>query len=319
MGLFDFIGKFLGTSAPETASTKAASNAPASPYANQNYYIKKAVYLKYYLGQNENQLKEFRPEYNTFQIPKRSGGARTINEPKPETKALQHKILRMLRNGNTHKCAVGFRRGRGIVHNAIPHVGKAVVLKMDIRNFFPSVTREKCVTAIMQTGWEKGAAEILADICCLNGGLPQGAPTSPLLSNIANTRLDCRLYGLAKKLSTGTQKVDYTRYADDITFSFATDEPGLVRGVITLIFQILHEEGYQVNKKKTRVMRQHQRQTVTGLVVNETINIPRKQRRKIRAAMHRISVGEEPTLTNEQLQGWMGMLSLVQKGKEEYL
>jgi retron-type reverse transcriptase len=136
-------------------------------------------------------------------------------------------------------------------------------------------------------------------LCCRKDRLPQGAPTSPILSNLVNYRMDARLAGLASR-----SKATYSRYADDIIFSFAEDNRRFIRGVIRRIRTILFESGYQINQPKLRIMRQNNRQTVTGLVVNQKVQLPRKTRRWLRAVEHHLQQGREASLTREQLAGW---------------
>lgn len=301
MGIPDFFGQLLGTVPP---------GAPSRPERNVGS-------LAQMLGVPLAVLGSCRPTYHTFTIPKHSGGSRTIQEPDPDTKALQRLLLRRVLSRSTlHRCSTAFRRGRGIVENALPHVGKGVVLHMDMKNFFPS-TRESRVRAAFRTqGWDEDTAALLTGLCCLEGGLPQGAPTSPMLSNIVNYRLDCRLAGMARSNSPGCGGVSYTRYADDITFSFGADVRGsVVTDFINMTRRVLHANGYRLHPAKTRVMRRHQRQVVTGLVVNESINLPRPLRRKLRAIQHRFMTGGDVTLTPEQMAGWIGMLRLVENGK----
>jgi RNA-directed DNA polymerase len=162
--------------------------------------------------------------------------------------------------------------------------------------------------------------------------LPPGAPTSPRLSNLVNYRMDCRLAGLAKGSKkgqeayyrnprTGHQVLEkipadgiatYTRYADDLTFSFPGEDPNPIHRVIFFVKQIAKDEGYEVHmKKKLQIRRRHDRQQVTGLVVNDRVNLPRSVRRRLRAVEHHHRTGRPATLTPTQLAGWKALQSMI--------
>ncbi|HRI49093.1 MAG TPA: reverse transcriptase family protein [Pseudomonadota bacterium] len=168
--------------------------------------------------------------YVEFTIPKASGEPRRITAPRPRLKKLQRKILdELLVKCAPHEAAHGFVRGRSVVSNARPHAGAALVIKMDLRDFFPTIHFRRVAGLFQYYGYETEVAAALASLCThrpqLPGGrplwpgvLPQGAPTSPALANILCRRLDSRLGGLARRAGA-----TYTRYADDLTFSFATE------------------------------------------------------------------------------------------------
>jgi retron-type reverse transcriptase len=260
------------------------------------------------LGVSAEQLLGFRPAYRSFSVPKRSGGTRHILAPEDGLKALQRRIARrLLGRLACHPAAMGFERGRSIVVNALGHVGQAVVVGMDLKDFFGSTAAERVRRYFRAVGWGPQASEALARLCTHEGGLPQGAPTSPRLSNLVNTRLDARLDGLARRLGCV-----YTRYADDLTFSFAADDPRAVHVLIRLCQRILAGEGYALHRrKKLRIARRHDRQLVTGLVVNQRINLPRRTRRWLRAVAHHLSTGRPASLTAEQLAGWRALQAMV--------
>ncbi len=134
------------------------------------------------------------PAYREVRLPKRSGGERVLHVPSEGLKAVQRKLLRrVLGRLDPHEAVHGFRKGRSIVSNGKPHVGKAVVLRMDIRDFFPTTTAERILAYFLGIGWDGAAAGLLARLTTHQGGLPQGAPTSPHLSNLVNVPLDARL------------------------------------------------------------------------------------------------------------------------------
>lgn len=260
------------------------------------------------LGITPEELSAVRPEYTAFYIPKRSGGQRTIHAPSPALKQIQRLILRrVLGRLRAHPHAVGFERGHSIVTNAVCHVGQAVVAKMDIVNFFASTSGKRVEDYFRYIGWNREAAGLLTALCTFEGGLPQGAPTSPRLSNLVNHGVDAGLKALAE--SSGAT---YTRYADDITFSFPNDDNKAMRMVLTVTRQILRDYGYKVHMgRKRRIMRQHQRQEVTGLVVNRKAQLPRRTRRWLRAVRHRARGESGPTLAEWQLRGWTALEHMI--------
>jgi len=264
-------------------------------------------------------------EYTRFTIPKRRGGTRTIEAPNDKLKALQRRILHRLLNPlPMHPAVTGFVRGRSIVDNARPHMGRGVVINLDLADFFPTITAERVVTMFRALGWDADAAAILSRICTNEGHLPQGAPTSPAISNLVCRKLDERLSGLINRYQG-----QYTRYADDITISLAglgrnkrlrrhkgkktLSRPRFAsRSLLTLVRQIVEEEGFRIQmKKRVRVQRAHQRQTATGLIVNQAVNLPRATRRRIRAMQHRQRLGQLDDAGQKRLRGWESLLSMI--------
>jgi len=275
-------------------------------------------------------------DYARFTLPKRSGGARAIAAPNDKLKSLQRRLLHRLLNPLPLPPSVtGFAPGRSIVDNARPHVGSGVVINLDLADFFPSITRERVEAVWRALGWGADAAAILARICTDEGRLPQGAPTSPALSNLVCRRLDERLSKLVKCF-----KGHYTRYADDLTLSFpafgynkrlhphkrtsrpdrSKAHPRLARpvrspsrGLLTTARKIIEEEGFRIQmKKKVRVQRPHQRQTATGLVVNRAVNLPRETRRRIRALQHRRRLGQLDAAGQKRLRGYEALLAMIE-------
>lgn len=188
-----------------------------------------------------------------------------------------------------------------------------MVIKVDLIHFFPSIRRERVEAYFRLIGWNRKAARTLTDLTTYNSALPQGSPTSPRLSNLVNYGLDVRLASLASQYN-GV----YTRYADDITISMS-QSGGNIHDSIQGLFRIIREHGYLPHvSRKFDVRRSHQRQVVTGLVVNDRANLPRETRRWLRAVEYRTrnqGVGGKftpaPTLTRQQLQGWRGLRKMV--------
>ncbi len=243
--------------------------------------------------------------YQRFRIPKKTGGERQISAPMPRLKRAQYWILdNILARVPVHPAAQGFVPGRSILTNAAPHVGRGVVVNLDLKDFFPTLTWKRVKGKFRGLGYPEAVATVLALICTepdvdeieLDGQrlyaargprrLPQGAPTSPALTNLICLRLDKRLSGLAAKLG-----FTYTRYADDMTFSASGEAAAKASVLLKFVGEIVAAEGFTVHPDKTRVMRAHSRQEVTGLVVNERIAVPRDTLRRFRALLHQIEAG----------------------------
>jgi hypothetical protein len=296
------------------------------------------------LGVEVAELRKFEPRYREFTIPKRSGGTRRILAPDDATKKLQRRLLRrVLGRLRAHPAAMGFERDKSIVTNARAHQGKDAVVCFDLVDFFPSTRAKRVHRYFRRIGWNRRAAKLLVRLCVHEGGLPQGAPTSPRLSNLVNHQLDARLAGMARWLG-GV----YTRYADDLTVSLSDDEgwearfiawagrgfdlettADKIRFLRAFVRHVFGEAGYRVHRrKKTSVRRRHHRQEVTGLVVNSGVNLPRSTRRWLRAVEHRTRLAgkdwlsasgssgrppKRPTLSPEQLEGWRALELMIRR------
>jgi len=261
----------------------------------------------------------FDDHYHTFTLPKKAGGTRVITAPSAELKRLQRRLLdRVLIQADSHPAVHGYITGRSCATNAKSHEQREIVAKLDIKSFFPSTPYHLIVKALKKMAGDElsqGALFLLADICSYDGGLPIGAPCSPTLGNIILTRFDEVVGDRAQQLG-----VTYTRYADDLVFSgdrSAIWMLGFAKGLLKKI-------GYVTDSKKELIMRKGMRQTVTGLVVNSSANLPRRQRRKLRAALHSMSLGKEPKwhgkpASKKKIVGILGFLHSVNSGSAERL
>jgi len=219
--------------------------------------------------------------YTAFTRPKASGGERTIHAPVGALKFVQRRIVdRILDWIDLGDCVHGFRRGCSVVTGAVEHVGKQMVLRMDIEDFFPSIHFGRVLGLFRSLQFSPKHAFILAKLTTVDGVLPQGAPTSPGIANAVCRKLDRRLAGAAHMCG-----VSYTRYADDLTFSGPADE---VKRMIPFVRKVVEEEGFKVSRKKVRLMGAGRRQVVTGVVVNQKLNVPRYYRRWLRAVIHHL-------------------------------
>lgn len=260
------------------------------------------------LGMSSGDLAAFEPGYKAATIPKKRGGTRTLHIPDRVTKSLQRTILRrLLRNLKTHDAAMGFDPGISIAHNAGMHVGQAVVIKLDLKDFFPNTTAKRVDHYFRRVGWDAQCAKLLTKLVTHRDGLPQGAPTSPRLSNLVNYVLDCQI-----QRHVDQHKGTYTRYADDITVSYPEDWPKYVRGTVQVVRRVCRRHGYTVHTKgKLRIVRRHQQQRVTGLVVNDRVALPRAKRRWLRAVEHRLKTAGRASLTAEQLAGYKALQHMI--------
>lgn len=236
----------------------------------------------------------FKPgnRYKQFAIKKKNGGERPISAPRYKLKTIQKCINEILNAVFTpHFTATGFVPYKSIVDNAKVHIGKQFVFNTDLKDFFPSTEfrRIKAVLGLApfnltdeneinsnkekkKTSEEKGKGflgYLIANLCCDNGCLPQGAPTSPALTNIVCQRLDKKLYKFAKKINA-----NYSRYADDITFS--SNKPIFDESFKNTLVDIIEiQEKFKINFDKERLQNNKERQSVTGIIVNKKSNVDR--------------------------------------------
>lgn len=217
--------------------------------------------------------------YYTFNIKKHSGGLREICAPYPSLKVIQTWIYEnILEQQKVNGCSHGFRNKRSIVTNAKYHLQNDCLLKIDLKDFFPSIKIEKVVQVFKEIGYSKEVAFILSRLCCLNDELPQGAPTSPCLSNIICRQMDKRLFLLAKSLG-----FNYTRYADDIAFSGKIIPPKF----IDYVKNIIEDCGFTLNVKKTRLYKKNNNKILTGICLRDgEMRLPREKRRQYELDMY---------------------------------
>ncbi|MFJ3333018.1 reverse transcriptase domain-containing protein [Enterococcus sp. NPDC086594] len=247
-----------------------------------------AGHLRRLLFEEKNNL------YFEFEIPKKNGSLRKIYAPNDSLLFIQKRLSAILSSSvKLHDKAYGFINKRSIVDNAQLHIRKNVLLNIDLENFFPSISFGRVRSMFMNYfRLDKNVATTLTNICCHPGGfLPQGSPTSPVISNILCKTLDKDLDRLAKNSFGAT----YSRYADDITFSTKTrfNENIVIEenGKIVLgssLTDIINRNGFKINPYKTRLQKANQHQEVTGIIVNKKLNVDRRYIRKIRAMLYSI-------------------------------
>jgi hypothetical protein len=241
------------------------------------------------------------PSYRRVAIPKRDGAMRQLDIPDAATKQLQRRILRrLLARLKAHPAAHAYERGRSVATNAAPHVGRQVVIKLDVRDFFASTGAARVQRYFQAIGWNRQAAALLTALVTHEGRLPQGTPTSPRLANLINIGLDDSIARYVKH-----RRGTYTRYADDLTISFPEDWPRHIRSLVQQIRHVARACGYRLHGgRKLGIFRRHQRQQVCGVIVNDKPTLPRELRRRLRAARHALATQRPASWTAAQLGGW---------------
>lgn len=218
--------------------------------------------------------------YRKFSVPKRNGTSRLLTEPLPSLKEIQLWLLKnVLHHLPIHSHAKAYKPGISLKENLRFHVNQPMVMTMDIVDFFPSIKRYQIEEEFVRMGYGKRISNLFAKLCTLSDHLPQGAPTSPYLSNLIFRSVDTDLAGFCN-----SHGIRYTRYADDLTFSGEFD-PNLL---FNRVQSSLNSIGLQVNPAKTKVMRTHQQQRVTGMNVNKKMQVPFEKRNKLRQEMYMI-------------------------------
>jgi len=240
--------------------------------------------------------------YTVFKIPKKQGGTRTIHAPVPGLKAILrclNFVLLCIYDTDYEDSAMGFIPGRSIKDNAARHSGKRFVYNIDLKDFFPSIDLHRVKAVLQQTpfnlsGEKEPLAFLIANLCCevidvqrldkdgifiekAMAVLPQGAPTSPAITNFIARKIDRRLKGVSKRFGA-----TYTRYADDITFSSQHDLYDKENEFLLEVRRIITDQGFVINESKVRLQQHWFRQEVTGLIVNKHPNIPRNYVKQLR-------------------------------------
>lgn len=266
--------------------------------------------------------------YTRFEIPKRSGAMREIWAPRPKLKKAQRWVnqeiaSRLLVHGSAH----GFLAGRSIATNAAPHTDSQVIVKLDVENFFPSISWRRVKGVFRKAGYNEQIATLLALLCTESPRkaiahegqdyfialgdrcLPQGAPTSPALTNALCLKMDRRLAGIAKKYGWR-----YSRYADDLSFSYPKSgkKQPEISHLLGSVQRVMGEEGFNLKHEKTRVIRQGAVHSITGLVVNdkETPRVSRQLKRQMRAAIYNLKQGK-PLPEGESLARLRGYAAFI--------
>ena len=263
-------------------------NALKADDLGHNRYAFTLRQLNYYCNPNNT-----RGRYSSFNIKKKSGGVRHIDAPRRGLMNILYYLNKIFQAIYTpSSTTMGFAQGKSVVDNAQCHVGKNYVFNIDLKDFFPSITQPRVWKRLQlePLNIPQPIANVMAGLCCMKKSnedgtfsyiLPQGAPTSPIITNMICDKLDRRLKGLATRFH-----LTYTRYADDITFSsnhHVYTEGGEFKKELK---RIITDQGFSINEKKTRLQKKGDRQEVTGLVVNEKANVARKYVREVRSLLY---------------------------------
>ena len=225
--------------------------------------------------------------YRSFSIPKKSGGQRDISAPMPKLRALLWPVKEILASlYEPASCVMGFTACRSVVDNAKVHLGQNYVLNLDLKDFFPSIHQARIWKRLQLPpfNFTQEIANVVAGLCAIRVVdndqkkyvLPQGAPTSPILTNIICEKLDRRLSAIASK-----HNLRYSRYADDMTFSSMHSVLSTNGDVFADIVKTIEEQGFKVNPAKTRLQKRGDRQEVTGLVISNKVNTTRQYIREL--------------------------------------
>ena len=261
-------------------------------------------YTIYQLSKNADK------HYKTYTIPKKSGRPRTICQPSKNLKGLQSWLLvNILDKLKVSSSCKGFEKGTSIANNADPHKNANTVLTIDLKDFFPTVKRHQVYNIFKAIGYNDTVSTMLTNICTFKGALPQGSPCSPKLANLSAWALDIRIQGYV-----GKRGINYTRYADDLSFSGLN--PSKVLNIIPMIKTIVEDENFLINPAKTRIAGSARAKIVTGLVIsNDSFGIGKQKYKNVRAKIHHLTLDEEQKNIKllYEVNGWLSYLNSVDK------
>ena len=221
--------------------------------------------------------------YCNFKIPKRRGGFREISVPSLKLMAIQRAILKQILEPNFKplSCCVGFVHNLNIIDNVKPHLGHDYILKTDLKNFFPSITSNQVNELFYSLGYSRKISAFLTKLCCRVGSIPQGAPTSPMISNMVMVSLDRKIQSICD-----SQNFTYTRYADDITIS--SNAP-IEKGFLDILSNLMAQYNMSINMEKTHFYGPNAKKIITGISISSgEAKLPRFTKRKIRQEINMI-------------------------------
>lgn len=247
---------------------------------DQQHFFQLVGYNEEYVIAIANQSEYF---YKKYSIPKRNGNRRIIHEPLPSLKEIQTWILKYILTPGAKtfvsSVAKAYMPKQSVRDNARFHKGQKYILCIDLKDFFGSISFRQVFSVFRNMGYSKALATLLSNICILNNALPQGAPTSPMLSNMVFKYYDDKIFEYCIY-----KKIRYTRYADDLTFSGDFN----CKEVISFIRKLLSKTSFAINENKTKFVSRGNRQEVTGIVVNEKLQAAATYRKKIRQEVYYI-------------------------------
>lgn len=248
--------------------------------------------------------------YITFNIPKKDGTKREINAPCMSLKVLQRWVLQnILYKVRVSQYSIGFtKNGQGspLVQCAERHKNNLYILKMDLKEFFPSIKRCRVYNQFLQLGYNTYASNLLTNICTLHGNLPQGAVTSPYLANLVCYKMDIRIAGYCNK-----RDITYTRYADDLAFS--CDNRDVLRNIYGMIKKIVEDEGFMVNEKKTKFLTPKVHKEIIGVTVNDGVVKASKEMKKMVRTMIHFEIVSGDYSSNDKIRGYIAYIDSIEK------
>ena len=293
------------------------------PFIMNTYHLSNILGIKW--KNLKNIINNSEKLYYNFNISKKSGGKRTISMPNKELLIVQKKIQEeILDNVTIHDNAYGFVKNKSIVDNAKKHLNKEMILNIDLKDFFPSIHKGRVFYIFKNIcNYDNDTSYCLTKLTTYKNSIPQGAPTSPVISNIVAFMLDVRISKITDKFN-----INYTRYADDITFS--GNKESINKSLLKIVSNIIEECGFHINEKKTRFASYAGRQEVTGLIVNnKEISIPNNYIKKIRQELyyvkkyglkgHREKVGFKNKYYKDHLLGKILFVNQIDSRKGEKL
>lgn len=249
--------------------------------------------------------------YKTFFVEKKDGDKRKINAPSLSLKIVQRWVLEnILYKIKTSQYSYGFtkgeRKGSPLVYCAEKHKNNLYILKLDLKNFYPSIKREKVYYLFSNIGYNADISNLLTNLCVVDDELPQGAVTSPYIANLICRKLDLRIAGYCNK-----RNIVYTRYADDLIFS--CDDRELLRKVYGMVKKIVENEGFCLNKKKTAFMTPKNHKVVLGVTLNDSLlKAPKDIKKSIRAMLH-YEVATGDYAMNDKIRGYIAYIDSIEK------
>ncbi|USK64044.1 retron St85 family RNA-directed DNA polymerase [Peribacillus frigoritolerans] len=252
--------------------------------------------------------------YTSFTLPKKDGTTRIIQSPKYPMKLVQRWILEeILQKIPVSNHSTAFQKGKnGIKENADFHKYSIYLLQMDLKDFFPSISSSKVFNIFRKLGYDNFISNILTKLCTFNGALPQGGVCSPYISNLVCYKLDNRFNGLCS-----TRDVLYTRYADDLTFS--ADNKETLKKIKNVIEEIIIDEGFGLNRKKTRFLSPYSHKVITGITINDydkKLKVKKEIKRNLRALIHfTISTGDYSHVN--KINGYVSFINSIEQGYRE--
>ena len=257
--------------------------------------------------------------YRRTSMLKKDGKLRIIHQPTKEVKAIQAWILRSLLDKiHPSHHATAFRKGLSIRENIEPHASNRFFLCLDIKDFFPTITRKEVSFLFQNIGYLQDQADILSRLCTCGNILPQGGVTSPSLSNLVVNRMDRRLSGYCSK-----KNIIYTRYADDMTFS--SNNRNILNSAKKFIMKIVEDEGFVINEKKTHFTGPKMNTTITGVVKNSSepcFGIGKRKKTHMRSVLFNLIINhrsiDEKYNSEKSFNGWLSYVKSIDERSYDY-